>query len=675
MADFINTIDLLGDDAVVDSIIDRSITEFKDNTITEIGDGAFAHCASLADISLPNLTDFLGDHNNYGAFRACKGITELTNQQIPSVTNLNFSAFRDCSITKVSLPNVTKLGWYALQGNQITSLDLPNLQNMDMNGAPGLHSSVTRLVFPSLTYMNSYAFSGNSYIECFEFGCTSDEVIFIGATSNFNLCNNLKALIIRSASVATLGGTNFNNTPIGKGTGYIYVPGSLVTSYTSATNWSTYAEQFRGIIEDEVALQGMINETLVDYKNDQITSIPKRGFYKYTPLKSIKATFVTNIDGNHTFAHCQSLISACFPNLKTLTAFNTFTQCPQLTIVDFGVVESIGSWVFNGTTKPETLIFRNKTVTTLGGIGGFSCSKRILVPRSLIEDYKVATNWVTYASLFEALEDYTLDGTTTGVVAVFFVTYELTRVDSNNTNSNTGKTYHTTLTSKSGQPISEIAITMGGVDVTDSVYNPETGEISIDMVTGDIVIQAIAKSNGNYLYELPQTTTFNGTSDFIDTGIKLFDTAKDFTIICVADFSKLDTNQRCLFHCMNESTPYPGLCVDGSSGVRICYTGSSSITQSITNRNDVKALAFRYKAGVLDAIRYVNAAGTVVNFSHDTAAKYTTVNQNLLLGAYQMTNGTKGRYYNGTINVFRVYEDHLTDDDLAEELITAYEES
>lgn len=38
----------------------------------------------------------------------------------------------------------------------------------------------------------------------------------------------------------------------------------------------------------------------------------------------------------------------------------------------------------------------------------------IYVPSALIEQYKVAENWSTYASQFRALEDYTVDGTITG---------------------------------------------------------------------------------------------------------------------------------------------------------------------------------------------------------------------------------------------------------------------
>ena len=38
----------------------------------------------------------------------------------------------------------------------------------------------------------------------------------------------------------------------------------------------------------------------------------------------------------------------------------------------------------------------------------------IYVPAALVDSYKVATNWSTYAAQFRALEDYTVDGTTMG---------------------------------------------------------------------------------------------------------------------------------------------------------------------------------------------------------------------------------------------------------------------
>ncbi len=51
-------------------------------------------------------------------------------------------------------------------------------------------------------------------------------------------------------AVPTLSNSNaFANTPIAQGTGYIYVPDNLVASFKTATNWSTYASQIKGVSE------------------------------------------------------------------------------------------------------------------------------------------------------------------------------------------------------------------------------------------------------------------------------------------------------------------------------------------------------------------------------------------------------------------------------------------
>ena len=112
------------------------------------------------------------------------------------------------------------------------------------------------------------------------------------------------------------------------------------------------------------------------------------------------------------------------------------------------------------------------------------------VPRALIEDYKVATNWVNYADNFRALEDHTVDGSTTGEVHIAYIDYTLRGVISSNMSTQTGFSYRTTLTGANGHSVADVVVTMGGVDVTPSVYNSSTGEVVIDTVTDDITIGA-----------------------------------------------------------------------------------------------------------------------------------------------------------------------------------------
>ena len=56
----------------------------------------------------------------------------------------------------------------------------------------------------------------------------------------------------KSNTITTLSNVNaFQNTPIASGTGYIYVADNLVSTYKSATNWSAYASQIKGLSELE----------------------------------------------------------------------------------------------------------------------------------------------------------------------------------------------------------------------------------------------------------------------------------------------------------------------------------------------------------------------------------------------------------------------------------------
>lgn len=72
------------------------------------------------------------------------------------------------------------------------------------------------------------------------------------------------------------------------------------------------------------------------------------------------------------------------------------------------------------------------------------------------------------------------------------VSLSLTHVSSSNTSASVedGASYTTTLTADTNYTINEVAVEMGGVDVTSSTY--ESGTVTIQEVTGDIVITATA---------------------------------------------------------------------------------------------------------------------------------------------------------------------------------------
>lgn len=57
-----------------------------------------------------------------------------------------------------------------------------------------------------------------------------------------------------------------------------------------------------------------------------------------------------------------------------------------------------------------------------------------------------------------------------------------------------GSSYRTVITAHDGYAISGVTVTMGGIDITSTVWNAGTGTISISAVTGDIVITASASA-------------------------------------------------------------------------------------------------------------------------------------------------------------------------------------
>jgi hypothetical protein len=79
------------------------------DSVTSIGDFAFAHCSGLTSVALPDNVTNIGEH----AFYYCRGLTSVT---LPdSVTDIGQYAFYGCSgLTSVTIGNsVTNIGWHA----------------------------------------------------------------------------------------------------------------------------------------------------------------------------------------------------------------------------------------------------------------------------------------------------------------------------------------------------------------------------------------------------------------------------------------------------------------------------------------------------------------------------------------------------------------------------------
>lgn len=153
-------------------------------------------------------------------------------------------------------------------------------------------------------------------------------------------------------------------------------------------------------------------------------SLPKaitlgnQAIYNAMYLQAVDFPLVESL-GENCIAHNDYLQSIILPSLKSPLVSKEFAYNSSLTKIDLGknfqeIKPSSHYYTpFYNDSKLETLILRSPTLvtTTLAAkktSGLFYGGKvpYIYVPKALVEDYKVATNWAVAADYFRAIEDY-----------------------------------------------------------------------------------------------------------------------------------------------------------------------------------------------------------------------------------------------------------------------------
>ena len=174
------------------------------------------------------------------------------------------------------------------------------------------------------------------------------------------------------------------------------------------------------LIGDEALTNSIIDKSITEISDNYVTTITTMAFFDCRNLVSAIFQSATNI-GTSAFSACSKLSAVKFPLVKNI-GNSAFESNAELSVVDFPVATSIAMSAFNFCTSLATLILRSETVCALSNTASFhkspiaSGTGYIYVPRDLVDTYKSATNWSTYAAQFRALENYTVDGTTTGAL-------------------------------------------------------------------------------------------------------------------------------------------------------------------------------------------------------------------------------------------------------------------
>ena len=179
-----------------------------------------------------------------------KGLFEntLTDVVIPDgVTSIRNYGLRGCSsaVTLTIPDSVTSIGDYACY----------NLTNLvTINGGSGLETiniqsfaQCPNLENVNLKSIKSIGSNGFQYCSKLTNIILPDNIHRVNGFSN----TNITTFIVKATTPPVASGTTWaDNTPIGNGNGYLYVPNANINDYKNAQYWTRYAARIKGWVYD-----------------------------------------------------------------------------------------------------------------------------------------------------------------------------------------------------------------------------------------------------------------------------------------------------------------------------------------------------------------------------------------------------------------------------------------
>lgn len=341
MSDFINTIDKYGDDETLKRIIEGTIDEFCDDSITTLKEYALYYLPNLRAIKIPKVTSLSGGLS-ISDYKVIKDIdissmpVSETESIIDSLKSnnasldtfkLNETYFENVNGT-IYDKGISTLYYIWRELNTPTNIVLP-ISVSTLSSKSLQNNFIQSVVGNGVTDINQYCFSGNKSLT----SVTFPNVVNIESNAFYN-CSSLTSIDFPK-----------------------------VTEIKSS-------EVFRGC------------SSLATVNLPNVISVGSNAFLECSLITSVVLPKCKTL-GMNCFSKCNSLETVILPNL------NSFD----------------GDSVFRMSVNLETLVIGGKSVVPYNGSNLFDTTKidynqgYIYVPFSLVNEYKSSTNWSDHASI------------------------------------------------------------------------------------------------------------------------------------------------------------------------------------------------------------------------------------------------------------------------------------
>ena len=291
----------------------------------------------------------------------------------------------------ITLSSTTRIGFKTGGYGSVSFINNGTINNSTQDANRTHNLIIKRIEIGNNFLASDYCFSGSKTMEYITLSnniinSTSDSSLY-SVYRWFTYCENLKSIIVPPAdSISGIGS-------------FMRGIRKVVFPYMTSFSWS-----------QPFFCWEAIDDLNISVKKSSISSStqPTQVFYQCRYLQSFKLPAGLTKIGSNFFYYCEHLYEIVFPSSVNYVGDAIIDSNNSTQIIRFlGNVTSFQSNAFQGTNSLRVLDLRYCTsVPILNTAIYHANSFKIVVPDSLVNTWKAASNWSTYSSYIVSLSNY-----------------------------------------------------------------------------------------------------------------------------------------------------------------------------------------------------------------------------------------------------------------------------